>query len=190
MEDFVYILLAAVWLVISLLGSKKKKKPQSAPQPKPQSYEEAETVETETQQPPVAKESDFDDMLEEFFGTDDKPKQKPTAEPKPQPAYSEERTYHDDSSRHQPGSEKMSDEKVSKYEGATAIDEDFEFSGQKKAESLDELIKIYEERYKITDEEDKKLSVVDIEKQDQETDWEFDGRKAIIYSEIINKKYT
>ncbi|MFW6351383.1 MAG: hypothetical protein ACOC2E_03265, partial [Bacteroidota bacterium] len=67
MEDFFYIILAIVWLVISIIGGKKKKQ-QSAPKATGQQPAAPEPQE-QTQEP-----VDLEDMLEEFFQGESKKK--------------------------------------------------------------------------------------------------------------------
>lgn len=190
MEEFLYILLAIVWLVISLVGNKKKKAKAGQPAPPTHSSEPVETAPA----PQKEKEgSEFDDILEEFFGTDtSKPK-----ETKPQPSaqkqdYTPEKSLHDErldtsSSQEQ---EYITDEELKKFEGTQAIEDDFEFSTEGKVETLEDLIKSYDDRYRQMDEQDKALEVVELDDEEYVSEeFDFDGRKAIIYAEIINKKY-
>ena len=215
MEEFVYILLAIVWLVISILGGRKKK---ASKPPAPKSYEEPATTTSTT--PTSEKKSEFEDLLDDFFGADTTVK-KP--QPAPQPTYMEERDQRrmddrsrderrrdassmeerderrrDDRSRDERRDdgrrfenspfEEVAAEEVEKFEGA--VEEDFEFSAEGKVETLEDLIKSYERSNKKTEEEDAKLAVVELDEEETfKPDFDFDARKAIIYAEIINRKH-
>ena len=214
MEEFVYILLAIVWLVISILGGRKKK---ASKPPAPKSYEEPATTTSTT--PTSEKKSEFEDLLDDFFGADTTVK-KP--QPAPQPTYLEERDQRrmddrsrderrrdassmeerderrrDDRSRDERRDdgrrfenspfEEVAAEEVEKFEGA--VEEDFEFSAEGKVETLEDLIKSYERSNKKTEEEDAKLAVVELDEEETfKPDFDFYDRKAIIYAEIINRK--
>lgn len=193
MEDVVYIILAIVWLAISILGGKKKKKQrQSSPQP---DISEPQPIEAETTT--TGKKSDFEDMLEDFFGSGS---EKSKAKPVPEPVYEEDdyekgnRSAFDQPKRDKGGSIKsapwtyMSEDKKKEFEGE--VEEDFEFTAEGKVETLEDLIKSYERTDKKTEEEDAKLAVVDLDGGAPAiSGLDFDARKAIIYAEIINRKY-
>jgi hypothetical protein len=206
MEDFLYIFLAVIWLVISILGSKKKKQAQQ--QKKQERQEREQRQERQETMPPVREETheyqpaqpvseqkepkrDFEDLLEEFFGGESQPKEKqPKPQEAPTPAYSQERTYQDNRKPERRFNEDILSEKVEDFEGAEAITDDYEFSAEGKVETIEDLIKTYEDEYRKTEEKDMELVVVDLEEEDSpKEDFEFDGRKAIIYSEIIKRKY-
>ncbi|MFW5663522.1 MAG: hypothetical protein ACOCYD_00630 [bacterium] len=192
MEDVLYIILAIVWLIISIIGGQKKKKQaQSQPQP---NRSEPQPVESEPSSD--KKESDFEDLLEEFFGTDEpRAKKQPDSQPEVQktsrPTYTEEHSYDEATdSDYRFGSEQKADE-VEKFKGAQAIEEDFEFSAEGKVETLEDLIKLHEEKEQKILEEDSKINVMDLDEEAVPVaDLEFDPRKAVIYSEIINRKYS
>lgn len=192
MEDFLYIILAIVWLVISVIGGKKKKK-QAQEQPQPH---RSQPQPIEREEPTSKKESEFEDLLDDFFGSDS-PKTKEQPQPEsapqraPQPAYTEERSYDDGkSSDYRFGGEQKAEE-VEKFEGVQAIEDDFEFTAEGKVETLEDLIKKHQEREQKILEEDAKIDVVELDEAVIPVDeFEFDVRKAIIYSEIINRKYS
>lgn len=192
MEDFIYIILAIVWLVVSIIGGKKKKK-QAQEQQQPQPHRsESQPIEREV--PTSKKENDFEDLLEDFFGSDT-PKKQPSPEPvpqrSPQPAYTEERSYDDGKTRDYRFGGEQKAEEVEKFEGVQAIEDDFEFTAEGKVETLEDLIKTYQEREQRILEEDAKIDVVELDEEViPVSELEFDARKAIIYSEIINRKYS
>ncbi len=193
MEDFLYIILAVVWLVISILGGRRKKKQAEQNQPQP-GRPEPRPIETET--PTQEKESEFEDLLEDFFGsgspkTSEQSQSEPKPQPAPQPAYSEERRYNDGKNSDNTFMSQKKDEEVERFEGTQAIDDDFEFAAEGKVETLEDLIKLYDRTEQKILEEDAKINVVDLDEEVLPVaDLEFDARKAIIYSEIINRKYS
>ncbi len=198
MEELLYIFLAIIWLVISILGSKKKKQQQQQQKQQRQETQPSRSEETREYQPapPTSQQEkepskDFEELLEDFFGAETKPKEK---KPQPQeasrPAYTKERTYQDDRKPERRFNEDIISEKVEEFEGADAITDDYEFSAEGKIETIEDLIRSYEDEYEKTEEKDKELEVVDLDEEYvAKEDFEFDGRKAIIYSEIIKKKY-
>ena len=196
MEEFIYIFLAIIWLVISILGSRKKKQAQQQ-KPKPQEYQERKSTETryETlEEPkPVRKEKEtgrnLEELLEEFFGESESVP-KPVEQKAPAPSYTKERTFKDDAKPERRFNEDIAEKEIEKFEGTDAITEDYEFSAEGKVETIEDLIKSYDDQYKKTEEEDKKLAVVDLDEEvGVKDDWVFDGKQAIIYSEIIKRKY-
>lgn len=198
MEDFLYIFLAVIWLVISILGNKKKKQAQQQQKQQRQEQQTARTEETReypsaqpTSQQEKEPSKDFEELLEDFFGAEPKPKEKqPQPQEAPRPAYTQERTYQDDRKPERRFNEDIISEKVEEFEGADAITDDYEFSAEGKLETIEDLIRSYEDEYKKIEEKDKELSVVDLDEEEApQEEIEFDGRKAIIYSEIINRKY-
>ena len=203
MEELIYIFLAIIWLVISILGSKKKKQQQQQQQQQQQKQQRQETQasgsekarEYQTAPPTSQKEKepakDFEELLEDFFGTETKPKEKqPQTQEAPRPAYTQERTYQDDRKPERRFNEDIISEKVEEFEGADAITDDYEFSAEGKVETIEDLIRTYEEEYKKIEEKDKEIDVVDLDDEyAAKEDFEFDARKAIIYSEIIKSKY-
>ena len=201
MEEFLYIFLAIIWLVISILGSKKKKQQQQQQQQQKQQKQETQPSGREesreyqpapsTGQKEKEPAKDFEELLEDFFGAETKPKEKqPQPQEAPKPAYAQERTYQDDRKPERRFNEDIISEKVEEFEGTEAITDDYEFSAEGKVETIEDLIRTYEEEYKKIEEKDKEIEVVDLDAEYvAKEDFEFDGRKAIIYSEIIKKKY-
>lgn len=199
MEEFIYIFLAIIWLVISILGSRKKKQQQQQQQqqkPKPQEYQERKSAEAQYEtpaQPQRQKEKEsgknLEDLLEEFFG-ESEPGPKPVEQKAPAPSYTRERTFKDDAKPERRFNEDIEEKQIEKFEGTDAITEDYEFSAEGNVETIEDLIKSYDKKYQKTEEEDKKLFVVDLDEEESLTDdWVFDGKQAIIYSEIIRRKY-
>ncbi len=185
MEDFIYILLAIVWLVVSIIGGRKKKLAQQAKN-NPQTRE-VETYNTPT---PTAK-SEIEDMLEEFFGTGtSKPTPAPARQPEPV-LTDEEYTPFQDYKPITESLETIEEPQYRDYQGVFTVSEDYNFSAESKNESMDELIRSYELSDQLAHEESAKLAVEDIHgTQGIMAGFEFEARKAIIYSEILNRKYS
>ncbi|MFN2394870.1 MAG: hypothetical protein ABR597_04190 [Bacteroidales bacterium] len=198
MEDYLYIFLAIIWLVISILGGRKKKQQQQQRQQRQNQQQEEpvrstfEETRREAPEPRAEKQEkrpsrDFEELLGEFFGEETSKTEKP-AQQAPAPSYSSEKEYSDERTSEWKYVEDVSDEEISKHEGA--IKEDFEFSAEGKVETLEDLIKNYDDQYQKTEEKDKELEVVDLDEEESAfSEFDFNGRDAIIYSEIINRKY-
>jgi hypothetical protein len=183
MEDIVYIILAIVWLVISVLGGKKKKQaPQQQSRPARQPYEE------KTAPPPG---SEIEDMLEEFFGKSSKaPEAEPTAEQEPEEVYAHEEQVYDFENTQYDSLETIEQQDYSKYESKFSIDKDYSFSAVSPEGSMDEILRRYRESDEKAQEEDAKLAVVDLDMGQAVTStFHFDPRMAVIYSAILNRKY-
>ena len=193
MEELVYIVLIVVWLLVSFL----KRKPKKADKP------------ADTQQPAQGetdsgsgREVTMEDMLEEFFGSDKK-KEKPE---KPEPVFdASERKRDDDYERLEDRREKdlldqrdetpiweqqekqiRKDPKVEEHEGKAAVSKDYEFAPEKKQQTIEELIASHkkEEALRLVQEESYDHEGVGIAGFP-----DFDLRTAVIFSEILNKKY-
>jgi FtsZ-interacting cell division protein ZipA len=196
MEDLVYIVLGIIWLIISVLGGLKKKKAQQQanyPQPQAKPYQEP-TVE------PDDEKIEIEDMLEEFFGTNTASKKK-----QPEPTYQqEEYTYQQDEPtykqeeysferqemKHQ-SYETLEPHDPPKYETKYAIGSDYEFSAEGHIDTMEDIIRQYQMNDELAQEEDAKLAVEDIDNQIIVAEaFDFDARKAVIYAEIINRKYS
>ncbi len=189
MEDFVYIILIIIWLLVSFLRRKPKKADPATTQ-KPSSGRK--------ESPATEGEVSMEEMLEDFFGTGKKKQEKkPKAEPVYEAAERKERadrsddrrwdTKRSESSWDSPGDriEKASDQdpKLEKFEGARGVSDDFEFSTEGKIETIDDLIKSHqrEEAMRMAEEEEQMAH--------HDAFPEFDLRNAVIFSEILNRKY-
>ncbi|MFN3554721.1 MAG: hypothetical protein ACK4VN_02020 [Bacteroidales bacterium] len=196
MEDYIYIILGIVWLVISILGGKKKKQQQQQQQQQQQNKPKAEPTESIPQQsfePPVNEtesDTDIEVLLEEFFGAGNKQQSTPAPQATPRPfAQMEEEkplqpyvteTFADEISRELRG----------RYESLEQVEQDYEFSAEGKIETIDDLIKSYDHQHWKAEEENSQISVVELDgSQPAMKDFRFDARQAIIYAEIINRKY-
>jgi hypothetical protein len=198
MEDFIYIILAVVWLAISILGNKKRKAQQA--QQQQQQPKTESTSQDSRQEPYVEKQpsqpSEFEVLLDDFFGEG-----QPTKKPEPielkeekekeKHVFSDEYTFQGRKPEGYSVKEEMSASEIEKFEGSEAIDDDFEFSAEGSLETIEDLIKAYDNQNRLIQEQDSQIDVVDLDMDElEQSDLEFDGRKAIIYSEIINRKYT
>ncbi|MFW5892228.1 MAG: hypothetical protein ACOCUQ_02375 [Bacteroidota bacterium] len=180
MEDFFYIILAIFWLVISLLGGRKKKQ-QSAPTNSDQ--QTAPTVSQEQTQEPV----ELEDMLEDFFQGESKKKKEKQVQGETFQNYEDQ--YQGDENMMGTDVKNIagSSEEIKKFEGE--IGSDFEFASEGKIETIEDRIKSYDQDIHNINKEDEKIEVEELDEELNYGDIDFDGRKAIIYSEIINKKY-
>jgi hypothetical protein len=179
MEEFFYIILLVIWLVISLF---KRKGQQGAKpgQPKPQ------------QQPEPASEpgKNIEDLLEEFFGGGEKKPETDTAESEETvsaPAAHEPRTgrpvqeyYYEDTQG------ELQEAEFEDFSGKNAVSDDFEFSAEGKVETIEDLIKSHAAKdARLQAEEEAAYGA-----EGKSSIPEFDLRTAVIYSEILNRKYT
>jgi len=181
MEDFIYILLAIVWLVISILGGKKKKQAQTQ-KPAPEPYD----AQPAAPAAPNAK-GEFEEMLDDFFGTDTSA---PKKIPNPETEYYEEEYSFEPEPVRVESMESIDPGEYQKYETKYSVGADYEFSTEGKIETLEDLINQYKKSDEQAEEEAAKLNVVDIDMVNSAvTGIDFDPQKAIIYSEIINRKY-
>ncbi len=176
MEDFIYIILVVVWLLVSFL-KKKPKKDQADRRPQPSSQEET------TASP--GKEVSMEDMLEDFFGGGKKKKEQSSESYQPEVAY-------EDSSDDQPVLaehetwEPSTQAVFKEHTGKSGVSDDFEFSAEGKIKTIDELIAAH-----------KKKEALELARAEEEYGGsegadipEFNLRDAVIFSEILNKKYS
>lgn len=190
MEDILYIVLGIIWLIISIVGGKKKKK-QTTPQPRQNTTSEQGTSSSPVieQEPTTEKPkgANFEDMLEEFFGGDSSTKEN---SPTNSPVAEEDQSYAGYGEEIlEESQERKVPEKIKEFEGT--MQHDFEFTTEGKIETLEDRIKAIEKQDRETAEKDNELKVVDLDggEIDESKGIDFDARKAIIYSEIINRKY-
>ncbi|TVR40899.1 MAG: hypothetical protein EA394_07060 [Bacteroidia bacterium] len=189
MEDFVYIILIIIWLLVSFLR-RKPKKADPATTRKPASGRKETTA--------PEGEVSMEEMLEDFFGTGKKKQEK---KPKAEPVYeaaerreradrSEERRWDnkESASRWDPARDRTEmasdqDPELEKFEGARGVSDDFEFSTEGKIETIDDLIKSHqkEEAMRMAEEEEQMAYHDSLQ--------EFDLRNAVVFSEILNRKY-
>lgn len=174
MEDYIYIILVIAWLAISLLKKKPKSEPagQTSQAPRPETTSMPQEVEIE-------------DMLEEFFGTkrESKPQpeivREPTAIERSFEEQNQQYSSFDEDFAHQP------EPVFNEYANLEMIDESYQFSTEVREQTIDELIRANAAEDARKQAEDELMDVnadgVDIP--------EFNLRSAIIFSEIINRKY-
>ncbi len=186
MEEFVYIILVVVWLLVSFLKRKKPRQPGPAPDRKPKPRE---------QEAPPGEEVSMEDLLEEFLGGKKKKKEETaTAEPRYQ---TEERRERPDRERNisrrgweETPAEAEVEEAYAEHTGKAGVDEDFEFTSGKddkgaigKVQTVEELIRMHageEARARARAEEEEAGLHAGLE--------DFDLRTAVIFSEILNRK--
>ncbi len=194
MEELIYIVLVVIWLLVSFLRRKPKgSKP--AEKPKPASQEETA--------PSGGDEVNMEEMLEDFFGGGKKKKEE--KQPEKEPVYEagerrerRDRYGHEDRREREWSERQLADKEHSpvdeqekgegafeEFEGQTGVSEDFEFVSDGKVQTIEELIQSHkkEEAMRLAMEEE------DADYQSSEEIPEFDLRTAVIFSEILNRKY-
>ncbi len=172
MEDFVYIILIIVWLLVSFLRRKPKTQ---KPYKKPEPSTEAEPV--------PAEEVNMEDMLEEFFGTKKKKEEKREAEE--QVFQNRERQSYPERFDTSKSEQRIPEPAFEDYSGKSGVSDDFEFSTEGKIQTIDDLIKSHKTK------EAMELAKAEAAYGTGLSDDipEFDLRTAVIFSEILNKKY-
>lgn len=182
MEEFFYLILIIIWLIISVFQARRKKAQQSGQQPARPASE-----------PPPAKQKDLEDILEEFFG-ETKPKvpeQQQQAEVigEHPPAESLEE-YQEEPYQPSYSFEEMKptalEQEYAEYTGMQSSMQDYEFSSEGKVDTIEDLIRMHAA-------EDARLQAIEEETYEREAEFQpedFDLRKAVIASEILNRKYT
>lgn len=172
MEDFVYIILIIVWLLVSFLRRKPKtQKPYQKPEPSNES------------EPIPAEEVSMEDMLEEFFGSKKKKEEKPQIE---EPVFRSSDRY-DRKEQYETTrvEQNMEESEYVDYMGKSGVSDDFEFSTEGKIQTIDDLIKSHKTKEAM--ELAKAEAAYGTGLPDDIP--EFDLRTAVIFSEILNKKY-
>ncbi len=175
MEDLIYIVLIVVWLLVSFLRRKPKTQKPSQKQAEPATGSE----------PSPAKEVNMEEMLEDFFGTKKK-KEEPV---KTEPVYEtrERREQSDYTDRRQHKAEPVKTQMEPAFEefsGKTVVSDDFEFASDGKIQTIDDLIRQHRAK------EAAELALAEEKYGSSASDIpEFDLRTAVIFSEILNKKY-
>ena len=172
MEDIIFILLAFGYLIYSLYKKSTKQKPEDKPAP------QATSQEPKTEK----KERDFETIFREIIGEEE------DAVPKPKPIEAESQEVEQVSS----SEKQIIDKKPEEFEnhtGMTGVGDDFEFSAVGNIETIEDQLKM-----KDKEENEPEIEVIDLWESDSKKDviselMDFDARKAIIYSEIINRKY-
>lgn len=191
MEEFIYILLLVIWVAASLFKKSKAKQKQAASQPKAQ----------EKQADPPQKEADLGELLEEFLGGGKKTSAPATVEAKEEISRKDERRQRRDRREEErrpifSASEDLprsiygeadvgeeTESMVEEYQEESGVKEDFEFSAEGKVETIEDLIQSHsrqdamaQARAELEEEEGGRLA-------------DFDLRQAVVFSEILNRKY-
>jgi len=175
MEDFVYIILVIAWLVISLMRRRSKNEAQGKARPAP-------PPET-TAQP---REVNLEEMLQEFFGS--KKEEQPKPEPVREPTAIERSFEKQDKeySSFDSDFEAMPEPVFEEYTGLDAVNDTYQFSTEVRDQTIEEIIRANaaEEARQMAAAE-----LLEVTADGRELP-EFDLRSAIIFSEIINRKYS
>jgi len=174
MEEYVYIILVVIWLLVSILRRRPKKDAtKGKPQPVPQEKTSA----------PAEKEMSMEEMLEEFLGSGKKKPKEPThKKPVDEPVYdAPERREVKTTAYQTPEKQEAAFEE---FEGE-AVAEDHTFVSEGKIKTIDELIELHkkEEALRLAWEQEEAGN------EPAEGIPEFDLRNAVIFSEILNRKY-
>ncbi len=179
MEDVIFIIVAFIWLMYSLYQNQSKKKSKEKSQPSQQSPPTEEAQEEGTK--------DFETVFREIFGEEGaKGKQTKDAEVVQEQQSTEATNV--EKERAQPWQyHEQEDSKYQEHTGMLNVGDDYEFSAEGKIERIEDQV----EKQKEEDKEDKSLEVIDLwddENYDKEH-FSLDPKQAIIYHEIIKRKY-
>ncbi len=197
MEEFFYIILLVIWLVVSYFQRQKKAR-EKAGMPKPDAQQDPSSA------PP--SEVDMDELLEEFLGGGKKKKppveedarQEVDYERVPevtepersvrQPAYQswESQAQQSYNEKKEGRQEKTLIQGYEEFKGSDGVEDDFEFSAEGKVETIEDLIRIHAAQ----DAREQAIAEEKYETDRGEGVPDFDLRTAVIFSEILNKKYT
>jgi hypothetical protein len=177
MEEFIYIILVIAWLAISFFKKKAKTDApaKSRPVPRPET----------TQQP---KPIDLEEMLQDFFGAK---KEEKAPELEPQPVREQtaiERSFEQHDQEYRSFDAEFEPVQKAAFEDHVALDavsDEYQFSTEARAQTIDDLIKANaaEEARILAAEQASGFAL------EGEGLPDFDLRSAIIFSEIINRKY-
>ncbi len=189
MEEFIYILLIVIWLLVSFL-KRRPKKQQPAGKPQQPAKESA---------PTGTEEASMEKMLEGFFGGDKKEKEAPKPEQEPVYRTSErtvrrekyerddrwERGRSDKRDYLETAVEEEADQSFDELKGRSGVSEDYEFGAEGNTQSIYDLIEAH-----------KKEEALRLAREEELTGAEagegieaFDLRTAVIFSEILYRKY-
>ncbi len=165
MEDVIFVLLAFAWLIYSLYKGKSKKKTR-----------EKSVPQTETQSGSERKEKDFETIFREIVGEkEDVVTQNTTKE-----------TVNNPSTMQNQQMEAQKSAGFEKHTGMTSVGEDFQFSAEGEIETIEDQI----EKQEQEKEKEETIEVIDLWDDEVKTEsFHFNPRDAIIYSEIIKRKY-
>lgn len=165
MEDIIFILIAVVWLMYSLFKGKSKKKQPAKPTPQP-----GEQPRTEK------KDKDFETVFREILGEEEETDETETD--------TEEEYTRSEPTPHETYAKKEETKEYEQHTGMIGVSDDFEFSAEGEIETLEDQLAKQQQK------KDKHLEVIDLWDEDEDLEsFQFDPRNAIIYSEIIKRKY-
>ncbi len=189
MEEFIYIILIVIWLLVSFL-KRRPKKQQPAGKPQQPAKESA---------PAGTEEASMEEMLEEFFGGGKKKKEAP--KPEQEPVYKTadrtmRREKYERDDRWDRGrsdkrdyvektAEEVADKPSDEYKEKAGVSEEYEFAAEGNIQTIDDLIESHkkEEALRLAMEEET------IDAELGEGIEAFDLRTAVIFSEILYRKY-
>ncbi len=186
MEDLIYIILAIVWIVVGIVGANKKKKAQAPQQAKP-----VEAQQEPEYQPQPQPARGLEAMIEDIFEKNS-PIEETEASLETLSESLEEYIEPEEYKFEYPETV-YPENKYDQFSQGYKMDQDYEF-GSQDFESIEDMIKMLEK------EDESRPEVVDLDSSDQmsnsdiiDSDYlsEFvnNPKKAIIYSEIINRRY-
>lgn len=187
MEDLIYILLAVFWIVLGVIGNMKKKKAAQAQK----QTKEAEAAQDPAEAAPKPK-TEFETIFEELLGESESELEYEEQEAA-QPArekyeeYSQKEDYKFDHEKQEPPA-------YEQFSEGLKVENDYEFASQKSI-TIDEMIKAIEE----SDENRPEITSLGDESSYYESSGQpdddiienliYNPQKAILYSEIINRRY-
>jgi hypothetical protein len=181
MEDLIYILIAVAWIVIGVLGKKKKK----APQP-------SKPIQEPMQETPPPPKTEIETIFEEIF-VGKKPEVFPEEVIQPEKADFEEYQQPEEYKVEYKGMEYT----ATNYENmaeAYNVENDYNLTSPQ-FESLEEMIKNLEledeNRPEVMDLEESEYASHNANVIDDDIIAEFarNPKKAVLFAEIINKRY-
>lgn len=177
MEDFVYIILVIAWLVVSIM--KRKPKNQAPAKSRPAS----------SPQPANApREFDLEEALKDMFGGKPSSKPQPVPEPVAEKASSEP-VYENVEREYVSMAEELSSYQEPEYKPmglSVAVPEEYQFVTEVRNQTLEDLLKAN------ALEDARQQAAMEMQEgyAGQGVAIDFDIREAVIYSEILNRKYS
>lgn len=177
MEDFVYIILVIAWLAFSFM--KRKPKGQSPSQPRPASRPQPAS-------PP--RGFDLEEALRDMLGGKPSPVPEPASTPVPEKE-SDEVVFEKSEPEYKSMSEELSSYQEPEYQSfgpSSAVSEEYRFSTEVRNQTLDDLIR-------ASNAEDARLQAAEEMRAglaEGSVAAEFNIRQAVVFSEILNRKYS
>ena len=177
MEDFIYIILVIVWLVASLLKRKARNPEQAKPGPA-----------SKPQPSSPSKEFDLEEVLQEMFGGRTAPKPGPSPQPIKQEQHGET-VFENGVPEYERMAEELSTYQEPEYQsfsGSESVPEEYRFSTEVRDQTLEDLIRANQaEDERIQAAEESRYAL-----EEESIASGFNARDAVIYSEILSRKYS